>query len=124
MRIKGSFKTMKCVFCLSCLILAMAVVFGMTDISTQAKENGNAFFIDAELVNMNEDTYDIQVTIENQGKDWEGMVRVIVDDNRMSTANDVKLSLPEGSEKQFVVKVSRAGIEQTNGTVYVYMLDK
>ena len=108
-----------------CLIMCMAVVFGMTGISAWAKENGNAFFIEAEMVNMDEDTYDIQVTIENPGKDWEGTVRVIVDESyRMSTAYDVKLALPEGSEKQFVVNVSRAGIEQTSGTVYVYMLDK
>lgn len=110
-------------FCL--LILCVAVVFGMTGISTQAKENGNAFFVEAELLYMDEETYDIQVTVENLGEDWEGTVRVMVDESyRMSTAYDVKLSLPEGSEKQFVVKVSRAGIEQTSGTVYLYMLDK
>lgn len=118
-------KSKKAAFLLFCLMVCLAVVFGMTGISVQAKENGNAFFIDAELINMNEDTYDIQVTIENPGKDWEGTVRVMVDESYcMSTAYDVKLALPEGSEKQFVVKVSRAGIEQTSGTVYLYMLDK
>ncbi|MBR4084415.1 MAG: hypothetical protein IKK33_09055 [Lachnospiraceae bacterium] len=122
---KGNYKRMNHAFRLFCLMLCMAVVFGMAGIPTQATENGNAFFIEAELVDMNEDTYDIQVTIENPGKDWEGMVRVMVDETYdMSTAYDVKLSLPEGSEKQFIVKVSRAEIEQTNGTVYVYMLDK
>ena len=49
---------------------------------------------------MDEETYDIQVTVENLGEDWEGTVRVMVDESyRMSTAYDVKLSLPEGSEK-------------------------
>ncbi|MBP3350810.1 MAG: hypothetical protein J6L65_00220 [Lachnospiraceae bacterium] len=125
MDLKQCLKKKNCAFLLFCLMLCMAVVFGMTGISVQAKEEGSAFFIDAEMVNMNEDTYDIQVTIENPGKDWEGMVRIVVDESyRMSTAYDVKLALPEGSEKQFVVKVSKAGIEQTNGTVYVYMVDK
>ncbi len=121
----NSLKSKKSAFLLFCLMVCMAVVFGMTGISAWAKENGNAFFVEAEMLNTDEDTYDIQVTIENPGKDWEGTVRVVVDESyRMSTAYDVKLALPEGSEKQFVVKVSRAGIEQTNGTVYVYMLDK
>ena len=125
MDLKQCLKKKNCAFLLFCLMLCMAVVFGMTGISVQAKEEGSAFFIDAEMVNMNEDTYDIQVTIENPGKDWEGTVRIVVDESyRMSTAYDVKLALPEGSEKQFVVKVSKAGIEQTNGTVYVYMVDK
>ncbi len=115
----------KSAFLLFCLMVCLVVVFGMTGISAWAKENGNAFFVDAEMVYMDEDTYDIQVTIENPGKDWEGTVRVIVDESyRMPTAYDVKLALPEGSEKQFEVKVSRAGIEQTSGTVYIYLLDK
>lgn len=125
MDLKLSLKRKNSAFLLFCLMLCMAVVFGMTGIAVQAKEDGSAFFIDAEMINMNEDTYDIQVTIENPGKDWEGTVRIVVDESyRMSTAYDVKLALPEGSEKQFVVKVSKAGIEQTNGTVYVYMVDK
>lgn len=121
----NSLKNKKSAFLLLGLMMCMAVVFSMTGISAWAKEDGNAFLIDAEMINMDEDTYDIQVTIENPGRDWEGTVRVMVDESyRMPTAYDVKLALPEGSEKQFVVKVSRAGIEQTSGTVYVYMLDK
>lgn len=122
---KENYKRRNYAFRLFGLLLCMVVIFSMVGITVQAKDKGNAFFIEAEMLNMNEDTYDIQVTIENPGKDWEGTVRVMVDETYdMSTAYDVKLSLPEDSEKQFVVKVSRAEIEQTNGTVYVYMLDK
>lgn len=125
MDLKQCLKKKNCAFLLFCLMLCMAVVFGMTGISIQAKEEGSAFFVEAELLYMDEETYDIQVTVENPGEDWEGTVRVMVDESyRMPTAYDVKLALPEGSEKQFVVKVSKAGIEQTNGTVYVYMVDK
>ncbi len=125
MSLKQKLKSKNFAFLLFSMMLCMAVIFSMAGVPVQAMEDGNAFFVDAEMINMNEDTYDIQVTIENAGNDWEGTVRVVVDESyRMATAYDVKLALPEGSEKQFVVKVARAGIEQTSGTVYLYMLDK
>ena len=111
-------------FLLCCLMLCMMVVFGMTGMQVQAKEE-NAFFIDAELVGDSSDTYDIQVTIENPGKDWEGTVRLIMEESyRISTAYDTKISLPEGSEKQFVVKIPKFSIESTKGTLQIYMLNK
>lgn len=111
-------------FLLFSLMICMLVVFCMNGMHVQAKEQ-NAFFIDAELIGDNADTYDIQVTVENPGKDFEGTVRLVMTDNyRISTAFDTKLSLPEGSVKQFVVKIPKLSIESTSGTINIYMLDK
>ncbi len=83
------------------------------------------FTMNAEVLQVNEETYDIQVTVANMGNDWEGAVRVIIEEQyQMADAYDTMISLPQGSTKQFVVKIPRSCIEDTDGTVYISLWDK
>lgn len=83
------------------------------------------FKIEAVKVSADEDTFNIQVTVENQGKDWEGYVRLMVEEDYLSpVAYDTVISLPEGSVKQFVVRVPVYSVESTDGTVYVQLVDE
>ena len=92
---------------------------------TVRAESGSAFFINAEMMPSDKETYSIRLTVENQGEDWEGTVRLTVDeDYRTPCAYDTALSLPQGSRKQFVVKMPINSIERTNGTVKVILLDR
>ncbi|MDE5866389.1 MAG: hypothetical protein K2H31_07310, partial [Lachnospiraceae bacterium] len=67
------------------------------------------FKIDAEMMPSGIYTYDIRLTVENTGKDWEGTVRVTVDSSYSAYYNDCAydtvISLPQGSTKQFVVRI-------------------
>ena len=87
-------------------------------------EPKDAFAIQAELMPSDKETYSVRLTIENGGQDWEGTVRLTVDeDYRIPSAYDTVLSLPQGSRKQFVVKIPINSIESTNGTVIVTLLN-
>lgn len=104
-------------------ILLGLVFWGQAGISVRALED--SFVIEATKLPANEETYDIQLNIENLGSDWEGTVRLVVDEEyRCSTAYDTIISLPQGSIKQFVVKVPVNSIEDTSGTITVTLLDK
>lgn len=88
-----------------------------------ASEDG--FIIDAEVLPSDAGAYSIRLTVGNSGDDWEGAVRLVVDeDYRVPCAYDTWLSLPQGSRKQFVVKVPVDSVESTNGTVVVSLVDK
>ena len=110
------------------VILALLVLMGSlfwrdTAMAVRA-EAERAFSIEAEMMPSDRETYNIKLTIENLGTDWEGTVRVFVDESyRVSTAYDTVLTLPQGSRKQFVTKVPVNSIDDTNGTVRVILLD-
>lgn len=92
---------------------------------TVRAESGDAFSIQAEMMPSDKETYSIRLTIENGGQDWEGTVRLTVDeDYRIPSAYDTALSLPQGSRKQFVVKIPINSIDSTNGTVKVTLLNR
>lgn len=98
------------------------VLLGGTGMTVHA---ANPFFIEANVLASGSETYDIQVNIENLGADWEGTARLKVDEEyRSSAAYDTMISLPQGSKKQFVVKVPVDSMEDTDGTVMVTLLDK
>ncbi len=101
----------------------MLLLFGGKEMAVRAADSN--FVIEAGILPANEETYDIQLNIENLGADWEGTVRVIVDEEyRCPAAYDTVISLPQGSEKQFVVKVPVDSIEDTDGTIWVSLWDK
>lgn len=103
-------------------VLAGMMLFCCGSFTAQAK--GEDFVIEAAKLATDEETYNIQVTVENQGEDWEGIVRVIIsEDYRDATAYDTVISLPQGSVKQFVVHVPISSIESTDGTVYVALIN-
>lgn len=111
------------------VILTLAVLLGgmlgEDAMLTARADSASYFSIQAEMMSSDKQTYDIMVTVENQGTDWEGTVRLMVDETyRKPSAYDTVLSLPQGSKKQFMVKVPADGIEETDGTVKVTLLNK
>lgn len=110
-------------------VLTLAVLLGGMlgpgPAMTVGAESESDFIISAESIPSDRQTYDICLTVENQGADWEGTVRLTVDeDYRKASAYDTMLSLPQGSVKQFVVKIPTDGVDSTDGTVRVALLDK
>ncbi|MCM1112150.1 MAG: hypothetical protein NC399_02730 [Muribaculum sp.] len=88
--------------------------------------SGHLISIEAEMIRSGRDTCDIRVTVENPGENWEGTARLLVEPGRYRpvTAYDTVLSLPQGSTKQFVVRVPQESLEDMSGTVRVVLLDK
>ena len=108
-------------------VMALALLLGGlfkegATLTARADSEG-VFSIQAEMMPSDKETYNIRLTIENQGADWEGVVRLTVDESyRTPCAYDTTLSLPQGSRKQFVVKIPMNNTN-TNGTVTVTLLD-
>lgn len=87
-------------------------VMGMT-----AYADASDFKINAEMMPSGISTYDVRLTVENTGKDWEGTVRLAVIGSYGSNtdcAYDTIISLPQGSTKQFMVRIPR-GIFSSSG---------
>lgn len=110
-------------------ILFWSLCLGAAGIS--AKAEGQRFIIDAEAQPSNKSAYEVWLTVENQGQDWEGTVRLTIDvdsnggyKSTSFCAYDTILSLPSGSTKQFVVKLPKDSLERTDGTVKITLLDK
>ncbi|MDE7322060.1 MAG: hypothetical protein K2N73_04910 [Lachnospiraceae bacterium] len=92
-----------------------------------ADAEGQEFVIDAQIYPSKAPTYDVQVTIENTGEDWEGMVRLTLRDFYGSVDNcsyDTVLSLPQGSKKQFAVRIPKNSLTRTDGMVLIELFDK
>lgn len=114
--------TLGILFCILCL--------GSGGITAKAGEQ--TCIIDAEMLPSDKSAYEVQLTIENQGQDWEGTVRLTIGENYYSgsygsastCAYDTILSLPSGSMKQFVVKVPKDSMKRTDGMVKITLLDK
>lgn len=71
-------------------------------------------------------TYDIRLTIQNNGQDWEGTVRLLIEDGgyRTPSAYDTDMALPGGGRKQFTVKIPVDCIQEAKRSyVYVVLLD-
>ncbi len=84
------------------------------------------FDAEAELLPANEETYDFRITVSNDGEDWEGSIRVLYDESygKTPTAYDTVISLPEGSTKQFDIKIPMFTVDQIDGNLVVIFLDK
>ena len=111
------------------IIVIMAVlmchILGYDMMIISRAEPERAFSIEAELLPGGKETYDIRLTVENQGADWEGVVRLSVNEGyRRPSAYDTALSMPQGSRKQFVVKVPVNSIDNTDGTISVSLLNR
>lgn len=105
------------------LLILLGGIFRKDAVMTVRAETGSAFSVEAELLRSDSETYDVRLTVENKGNDWEGIVRLLVDENyQVPSAFDTVLSLPQGSKKQFVVRVPLNSVRSTNGTVTVSFL--
>lgn len=96
-------------------MLFCVLVFGRTGFAAEETNQGEEqiFDIEACLLSSDDNTYDIQLTLRNQGADWEGTVRVQTEHNynNLSCAFDTVIALPQGSTKQFVVRIPVNSIE-------------
>lgn len=100
------------------LMVLLGGMFHKNAVMTVQAETGSSFSIEAELLRSDSETYDVRLTVENKGSDWEGIVRLLVDENyQVPSAFDTVLSLPQGSKKQFVVRVPVNSVRSTNGTI-------
>lgn len=91
-----------------------------------AETEGGTFVIDAQIFPSDIPTYDVEVTVENRGADWEGMVRLTLRDSYGSIDNcsyDTVLSLPQGSKKQFTVRIPKNSLGRTDGSVWIELFD-
>ena len=105
------------------LLLGCACL-GSVKINSSAEER-LGIWMDAKLMNAGKSTYDIMVTIQNLGANWEGTARLYVGENyRTPSAYDTMISLPQGSTKQFTVRVPKDNREVSDSGVKVALLDK
>lgn len=121
-------------FVVGILLAGMCAVGAGEKVSAERNPEGNfedvlsgySISIQAEMLPSSRDTYDIRLTVENSGENWEGTMRLLVDMARYGQpcAYDTVLSLPQGSTKQFVVKVPKDSLENMDGTVQVTLLDR
>lgn len=107
------------------LVLWMGVLLAVICLGAAGKTayaGDHSFKIDAQLRPSDQESMDVLLTIENLGVDWEGTVRLAVEG--YSCAYDTVLSLPQGSVKQFTVKISKESVSNVSGRVEVSLLDK
>ena len=106
-------------------ILFCIVCMGKAGMTVSAKEQ--PLIIDANMLPSTKYAYEIQLKVENQVQDWEGTVRLRMTESYYGGNNcayDTELSLPQGSMKQFVVRVPKDSLDHTDGLVQVTLLDK
>lgn len=114
-------------------ILVCTLCMGRTGMVVRAEDQADmqTFIIDAQMLPSDQLAYEIQLKVENQGQDWEGTVRLMMIEGDYvvyggfnSCAYDTELTLPQGSTKQFVVRVPKDGMDRTDRVVQVTLLDK
>ena len=85
------------------------------------------FILDAKILPSEQSAYVIRLKVENQGPDWEGTVRLMMTElitigGSNNCAYDTHLTLPQGSTKQFEVRIPKDSINRTDGVVQVTLL--
>ena len=110
------------------IVFLCSILLSVAGITAQAEEDEEgAFVIEAQMLPSDEPVYQIQVTVGNLGEDWEGIVRLRVNTGYVASSRcvyDTMISLPQGSTKQFAVKLPKDGIDRTDGFVVVTLLDQ
>ena len=93
-------------------------------IEEQTGTGEQTFILDAKILPSEQSAYVIQLKVENQGPDWEGTVRLMMTElitigASNNCAYDTHLTLPQGSTKQFEVRIPKDSIDRTDGVVQV-----
>ena len=96
-------------------------------IEEQTGTGEQTFILDAKILPSEQSAYVIQLKVENQGPDWEGTVRLMMTElitigASNNCAYDTHLTLPQGSTKQFEVRIPKDSIDRTDGVVQVTLL--
>lgn len=112
---------------LAVLVMGILLCSIWTGMGVRAGAEEDNFVIDAQIQASDEPVFDVRLTIENLGGDWEGLVRLEIAYTYGSindTVYDTVLALPQGSKKQFAVRIPKDCVSQTDGIVWVTLLDK
>ena len=81
---------------------------------------------DAVLLKQDTTSGTFQITVSNEGKDFDGMVRfqMIADGGSNAySAFDTKMALPEGSQKQYMLTIPVEDYESSRGIALITFLD-
>lgn len=106
-------------------VLLCCIWIGVMCMRVRAGEQD--FIIDAQVYPSDMPIYNIGLTIENLGENWEGIVRLTIESRYGGTddcAYDTVISLPQGSKKQLTVRMMKDSIDTTDGAVRVTLIDK
>lgn len=109
-----------------CLAVTLVFLLWLCSGRTAVNAAGQDFAMEAELLPGGDgSTYDIRVTVQNSGADWEGTVRLMMEDRYYSLgAYDTELSLPGGSRKQFTVRIPVDSMGDRRCSLHIILLDK
>lgn len=111
-----------------CLNTGKAGMVARAKERTDVQSDRQDFQVDAQMLSFDESVYEIWMKIENQGPDWEGTVRLQFIFNNYGSSNecayDTELSLPQGSTKQFAVRIPKDSVDRTDGVVQATLLSK
>lgn len=85
----------------------------------------NTFFGNLELLKQEDDNYVIQVTVENRGEDFTGVVQLIFNGSYAdNTAYNTEITLPAQGKKQFTVTVTERAVDTVRGNCTMNFLDE
>jgi len=125
---KAGLGILLCSVCLGAQGTAAGAAVQAAGIEATDRAEIQEFTISAEVLPSDKPTYDVRLTIENQGADWEGTVRLMLEETYYGEPNncayDTVISLPQGSMKQFLVKIPKESVEHTDGIVAISLVDK
>ena len=106
------------------LVCLLCSLFWGADMRVYAAAERKDFSCDVEFLRQEDDRCVLQVTVENDGKDFTGFVRVVFTPNEAdSCAYDTEISLPEKGKKQFSLTIPERMADFTSGGCDVFFLD-
>ena len=109
---------------LACICMISFVLI-MIPVQASAEET-QQFTGEAVLLKQENSAYTFQITVSNNGNDFDGTVRFQITDSNGNacSAYDMELALPQGSEKQYMLTVPQDDISDSRGVAYITFLDE
>lgn len=91
---------------------------------TSTEASAEAFSGDVTMLKQEEGCYVMQVTVENSGEDFDGMVQVIFGQSYDNCAYQTELTLPAQGKKQFTITVPERAMDTVYELCRLDFLDK
>lgn len=112
---------------LAVLICVFGLAAGMGKCAAYAKDDAsgnNSFYGTLELLKQEDDNYVVQVTVENNGKDFSGSVQLVFRAVYDNTAYNTEITLPAQGKKQFTVTVTERAVDTARDSCAMNFLDE
>lgn len=108
------------------LISLLILLAGAKPVTVQAQESSvNTFSAAVEPLRQEDDNYVMQVTVENNGRDFSGTVQVIFSVSAQGNcAYNTELTLPAQGKKQFTITAVSRAVDTVRGSCTVNFLDE